>query len=159
MPWNANLQIVQNENYVMIMTEMIHDARIIKLSGDYLGEHMNYWNGDSVGFWEENTLIIHSKNFRPEHSQFLMRTSEELEVVEYLTPVSDDEILYRVEVMDPLAYTDKFVLERTIKCRATSEPMYEFACHEGNYSLKWMLTGVRRAELDAELNTEIAAAN
>ena len=76
-----------------------------------------------------------------------------------MTPVSDDEILYRFEVMDPLAYTDKFVLELTIKRRATSEPIYEFTYHEGNYSIKWMLTGAGRAELDAELNTEIAAAN
>ena len=150
MPWNANLQIVQNEDYVMIMTEMIHDARIIKLSGENLGGHMSYWNGDSVGYWGHNTLIAHTRNFRPEHSQFLMRISEELEVTEYLTPVSDYEILYRVEVMDPLAYTEKFVIERTIKRRSNNEPIYEFACHEGNYSLKWMLTGARRAEVDAE---------
>ena len=150
MPWNANLQIVQNEDYVMIMTEMIHDARIIKLSGENLGGHMSYWNGDSVGYWDHNTLIVHTRNFRPEHSQFLMRISEELEVTEYLTPVSDYEILYRVEVMDPLAYTEKFVIERTIKRRSNNEPIYEFACHEGNYSLKWMLTGARRAEVDAE---------
>ena len=151
MPWNANLQIVQNEDYVMIQTEMIHDARIIRLSGEHLGEHMDYWNGDSVGFWEGNTLTIHSKNFRPEHSQFLMRMSEELEVIEQLTPVGESEILYRVEVTDPQAYTEKFVVERTIKRRPNNEPIYEFACHEGNYSLKWMLTGARRAEVDAEL--------
>lgn len=153
MPWNANLQIVQNEDYVMIMTEMIHDARIIKLSGENLGEHMSYWNGDLVGAWEGNTLVIHTNNFRPEHSQFLMRISEELEVVERLTPVSEEELLYRVEVTDPLAYTEKFVMERTIKRRPSNEPIYEFACHEGNYSLKWMLTGARRAEVDAEFST------
>jgi hypothetical protein len=154
MPWNANLQIVQNKDYVMTMTEMIHDARIIKLSGEYLGDHMSYWNGDSVGFWEDNTLIIHSRNFRPERAQFLMRISEKLEVIEYLTPVSDNEILYRVEVMDPLAYTEKFVIERTVTRRSDNEPIYEFACHEGNYSLKWMLTGARRAELNADLAAE-----
>ncbi len=154
MPWNANLQIVQNKDYVMTMTEMIHDARIIKLSGEYLGDHMSYWNGDSVGFWEDNTLIIHSRNFRSERAQFLMRISEKLEVIEYLTPVSDNEILYRVEVMDPLAYTEKFVIERTVTRRSDNEPIYEFACHEGNYSLKWMLTGARRAELNADLAAE-----
>jgi hypothetical protein len=83
-----------------------------------------------------------------------MRISEKLEVIEYLTPVSDNEILYRVEVMDPLAYTEKFVIERTVTRRSDNEPIYEFACHEGNYSLKWMLTGARRAELNADLAAE-----
>ena len=151
MPWNANLQIVQNEHYVMIMTEMIHDARIIKLSGSHLGDHMAYWFGDSIGYWESNTLNIHTKNFRAENSSFLMPTSEELEVLEQLTLIGENEILYRVEVSDPLAYTEKFVVERTISRRPDNESIYEFACHEGNYSLKWMLTGARRAELDAKL--------
>lgn len=153
-PWNANLQIVQNEHYVMIMTEMIHDARIIKLSGNHLGDHMAYWHGDSIGYWEGNTLNIHSKNFRAENSSFLMRTSEKLEVLEQLTLINEDEILYRIEVADPLAYTEKFVVERTITRRPANEPIYEFACHEGNYSLMWMLTGARRAELDAKLAAE-----
>lgn len=154
MPWNANLQIVQNEDYVMIMTEMIHDARIIKLSGNHLGDHMAYWHGDSIGYWENNTLNIHTKNFRAENSNFLMPTSEELEVLEQLTLINENEILYRVEVTDPLAYTEKFVVERIITRRPDDEPIYEFACHEGNYSLKWMLTGARRSELDAKLATQ-----
>jgi len=154
MPWNANLQIVQNEHYVMIMTEMIHDARIIKLSGNHLGDHMAYWYGDSIGYWESDTLNIHTKNFRAENSNFLMPTSEELEVLEQLTLINENEILYRVEVSDPLAYTEKFIIERTISRRQDNESIYEFACHEGNYSLKWMLTGARRAELDEELATE-----
>ncbi len=152
-PWNANLQIVQTNDYVMLMTEMIHDVRIVKLSGKHLNDSMNYWNGDSIGFWDGNTLVIHTKNFRPEHSGFLMRMSEELEVTERLTPISDDEILYRVEATDSLAYTEKVVVERTIKRRFSNEPIYEFACHEGNYSMQYMLMGARRAEVDAEFAT------
>lgn len=152
-PWNANLQIVQNSDYVMIVTEMIHDVRIVKLSGKPLADHMNYWNGDPIGYWEDSTLVIHSKNFRPEHSSFLMRMSEQLEVTERLTPVSENEILYRVELTDPQAYTAPFVVERTIQRRAPGEPIYEFACHEGNYSMQYMLMGARRAEVDAEFNS------
>lgn len=152
LPWNANLQIVQNNDYVMIVTEMIHEARIVKLSGQHLGDHMNYWNGDPIGYWEGSTLVIHSKNFRPEHSGFLMRMSDKLQVTERLTPVSDDEILYRVELTDPQAYTAPIVVERTIQRRAPDEPLYEFACHEGNYAMKFMLMGARRAEVDAEFS-------
>ena len=153
-PWNANMQIVQTKDYVMLMTEMIHEARIIKLSGKHLNEDFNYWNGDSVGFWENDTLVIHTKNFRPEHSGFLMRMSEDLQATEYLTPVSEDEILYRVELTDPQAYTETFAVERIISRRPSNEPIYEFACHEGNYSMKYMLMGTRRAEVDAEFSDQ-----
>ncbi|MEQ8312681.1 MAG: hypothetical protein RL839_16775 [Gammaproteobacteria bacterium] len=154
LPWNANLQIVQNKDYVVLLTEMIHDARIVKLSGQHLGEHMNYWNGDSVAYWEDQTLVVHSKNFRPEHSSFLMRMSEDLQVIERFTPLSDDEILYRVEIEDMQAFTEPFVVERSIRRRPVDEPLYEFACHEGNYAMKYMLMGARRAEVDAEFNIE-----
>lgn len=152
MPWNANMQIVQNQDYVMIQTEMIHDARIIKLSGNHLGDHMTYWYGDAIGYFEGDTLVVHSKNFRAEHSNFLMRSSEELEVTERFTRVGKDEIFYQVIVEDPLAYTEAFVVERMISRRPRNEPIYEFACHEGNYSMKWVLTGARRAEVDSTLN-------
>ena len=151
MPWNANLQIVQNKDYVVLVTEMIHDARIVKLSGNSLGEHMNYWYGDSTGSWDDNTLVVHTRNFRPEHSQFLLRMSEDLEVTERFTRISDDEILYRVELMDPQALTERVVVERTLLRRPTSEPIYEFACHEGNYSLQYMLMGARRSEVAADI--------
>jgi hypothetical protein len=151
-PWNANMQIVQNQDYVMIQTEMIHDARIIKLSGSHLGDHMMYWYGDAIGYYEGDTLVVHSKNFRAEHSNFLMRSSEKLEVTERFTRVGEDEIFYQVIVDDPLAHTEPFVVERTISRRPHNEPIYEFACHEGNYSMKWVLTGARRAEVDSALN-------
>lgn len=152
-PWNANMQIVQNQDYVMIQTEMIHDARIIKLSGNHLGDHMTYWYGDAIGYFEDDTLVVHSKNFRAEHSNFLMRSSEELEATERFTRVGEDEIFYQVIIDDPLAYTEPFVVERTISRRPHSEPIYEFACHEGNHSMKWVLTGARRAEVDSAINS------
>lgn len=152
-PWNANLQIVQNQDYVMIQTEMIHDARIIKLSGDHLGDHMTYWYGDAIGYFENDTLVVHSKNFRAEHSNFLMRSSEQLEITERFSRIAEDEILYHVTVDDPLAYTEPFVVERTITRRPANEPIYEFACHEGNHSMKWVLTGARRAEVDSPAET------
>lgn len=148
MPWNANLQIVQNENYVMIMTEMNHDARVIKLSGNRGNTDFAYWMGDSIGFWEDDTLVIHTINFRPEQSNFLLSMSEEFELTERLTPVSDDEIIYSFTVVDPLAYSQPFTVERTITRRAADTHIYEVACHEGNYSMTGVLAGARREEME-----------
>lgn len=150
MPWNANLQIVQNEAYVMIMTEMNHDARIIKLSGSHDSNDFNYWMGDSVGFWEDDTLVVHTINFRPEHSNFLMAMSGQFELTERFKRVNETEIVYAYTVNDPLAYTQPFTVERTIQLRQPDELIFEVACHEGNYSMRGVLAGARREEKEKE---------
>ncbi len=146
MPWNANLQIVQNEHYIVLLTEMIHDARIVKLNKEHAKQDQNTWMGDSIGYWDEDTLVVHTINFRPEHSAFLLRMSEDLQTTERFTPLNSTEILYSVELNDPQALSQSFTVERIIQRRPASEPIYEFACHEGNYSMSGVLAGARMEE-------------
>ena len=144
---NTNLRIVQNEKYVMVMTEMINDARIIRLDDDHFENGVRNWMGDSVGRWEGNTLIVHSKDFRPDQSSARsIVMSEDFEVIERYTLVADDEILYSFTVYDDQAYTQPFTGERILSRNPPEERIYEFACHEGNYSLSGILAGARRQE-------------
>ncbi|MBT8147904.1 MAG: hypothetical protein KJN90_13690 [Gammaproteobacteria bacterium] len=146
---NPNLLIVQNQDYIMVMTEMINDARIIRLNDQHFDNGTRNWMGDSVGHWEGDTLVVHSKNFRPEQSSARSITmSEDFEVVERYRLVSDDEILYSFTVNDDQAYTQPFTGERILSRNPTEERIYEFACHEGNYSLSGILAGARRQEVE-----------
>jgi len=133
----------------MIMTEMIHHARIIRLYGTHYEDGFDYWAGDSTGHWEGDTLVVRTINFRPEQSTgYLIPLSEEFELTERLTLISQNEILYTYTVVDPQAYTRPFTAERIIQRREAGEHIYEFACHEGNYSMIGVLRGARRAEPD-----------
>ena len=147
MMMNPNLQIVQTEDYLMIMTEMIHDARIIRIGDDHSKHNIPQWMGDSVAHWEGDTLVVHSRNFRPEQSSSRsIIISEDFELIERYTLVGDDEIHYGVTVHDEQAYTQPFSGERILSRNAPEEKVYEFACHEGNYSLPGILAGARRLE-------------
>jgi len=148
---NPNLLIVQNKDYVMIMTEMIHDARIIRL-GDAHFEHNNpSWMGDSVGYWEGDTLVVQSKNFRPEQSSGrAIKISQDFELIERYTLVGEGEIHYAFTAVDPQAYSQPVSGERMLTRNPPTEKIYEFACHEGNYSLPAILRGARRQEVESE---------
>lgn len=149
---NPNLQIVQNGDYVMVMTEMVHDARIIRLNDKHLDTGVRSWMGDSIGRWEGDTLVVHSKDFRPDQSSARsIAMSEDFEVIERYTLVSDDEIHYAFTVYDAQAYTQPFSGERTLTRNPSDERIYEFACHEGNYSLAGILAGARRQEVEREV--------
>lgn len=144
---NPNLQIVQNENYVMIMTEMINDARIIRLDDTHFDSGVRNWMGDSVGHWEGDTLVVETRNFRPEQSSGRsIALSEDFELIERYTIVSDNAIHYAFTVFDDQAYTQPFSGERTLVRNSPEDRIYEFACHEGNYSLAGILAGARRLE-------------
>ncbi len=146
---NPNLRIVQNRNYVMIMTEMINDARIIRLDDAHFEHGIRNWMGDPVGTWEGDTLVVHSKNFRPDQSfTRSIAISEDFEVIERYTLIGNNEIHYSFTVMDDKAYTQPFTGERILSRNAPEERIYEFACHEGNYSLAGILAGARRLETD-----------
>ncbi len=152
---NPNLQIVQNNDYVMIMTEMVHDARIIRLNDEHFDNGVRNWMGDSVGYWEDNTLVVHTRDFRPEQSSmrgFVM--SEEFETIERYTLVSDSQIHYAFTVIDPQAYSQPVHGERMLTRNHAEDRIYEFACHEGNYSLESILRGARRQEVEAQLAGE-----
>lgn len=148
---NPNLMIVQTEDYVMIMTEMINDARIIRLDAEHFDNGVRNWMGDSVGKWEGDTLVVRSKNFRPEQSSGRAVTlSEDFELEERYTLVGDDEILYGFIFVDPQAYTQPVTGERILSRNSADDRIYEFACHEGNYSLSGILAGARQLERAAE---------
>jgi len=147
--YNNNYQIVQSPGHVMILVEMNHDARIIRLGGDHLPAHIRPWMGDSIGHWEGDTLVVETTNFNPGHSlraciRYQIYFSPDLEVIERFTRVADDEILYEFTVDDPTAYTQTWRGE--IPFKAGTGPVYEYACHEGNYSLPGILAGARAEE-------------
>jgi len=150
---NPYMEIFQTEDYVVILSEMIHDARIIRLNGEHSASGMPRWMGESVGRWEGDTLVVHSKNFRPEQSasRMFLPFSEELEIIERYTLVGDSEIHYAFTARDPQAYTQAISGERIITRNPDGEIVYEYACHEGNYSLPGILRAARRADVEAEL--------
>jgi hypothetical protein len=151
MMMNPNLQIVQTEDYLMVMTEMIHDARIIRIGDEHFSHDIPQWMGDPVAQWEDDTLVVHSKNFRPEQSSSRsVVISEEFELIERYTLAADDEIHYSFTVIDDQAYTSPFSGERILTRNAPEEKVYEFACHEGNYSLPGILAGARRQEAEQQ---------
>lgn len=155
---NPNLQIVQTKDYIVIMTEMVHDARVIKLYEQPTSPKQSFpkWMGDSNAYWEGETLIIESRNFRAEQTS-LGRTpvSDQLEITERLSLNDDNSILYGFEVRDPASFSEPIIGERILTRNQPHEKIYEFACHEGNYSLANILMGARRQEFESsrlELN-------
>ena len=150
MMMNPNLQIVQTEDYLMVMTEMIHDARIIRIGDEHFPHNIPQWMGDSVAEWEGDTLVVYTKNFRPEQSSpRSIIISENFELTERYTLMDNDQIHYEFTVYDDQAYMQPFIGERILTRNASEEKVYEFACHEGNYSLPGILAGARRQESEA----------
>jgi hypothetical protein len=147
--YNNNYQIVQTPDHVMIKVEMNNDARIVRLDDGHQPAAMERWLGDSVGRWEGDTLVVETRNFHRGESvrPYFNNTfyvSPDAVVTERFTRWSDDEILYEFGVEDP------GVLERPWRAEMTltraEGPVYEYACHEGNYALPGILAGAREDE-------------
>jgi hypothetical protein len=144
--YNSNYQIVQAPGYVMILVEMIHDVRIIPLDGrEQPSRNIRQWMGTSRGRWEGNTLVVETTNFNGKNP--LRGSSENMRVTERFTRVADEEILYQFKVEDPSTWTTPWSAEMPM--RATKGPLFEHACHEGNYGLYNTLVGARLAEKKA----------
>ena len=147
--YNNNLQLVQNEDYVMIVVEMNHDARIIRLDSEHLGDEFSPWLGDSVGHWDGDTLVVETVNFHPQQSfrfaiKHVLYMPSTAKVTERFTRIGPDEILYEFTVEDDSAYTQPWTAQ--IPFRTAEGSLYEYACHEGNYALPGILAGARREE-------------
>jgi hypothetical protein len=141
--WYNNLkQIVQTKDYVMILVEMVHDARIIRLNQPHAPSNVRKWVGDSVGHWEGDTLVVETTNFTSK-TQF-RGSSENLKVTERFTRVDPKTILYRFTVGDPTTWDRPWTGE--YPWVSTDEQIFEYACHEGNYSLENVLRGARAAD-------------
>jgi len=150
-PYNNNVQIVQTPNAVMIYTDMIHDARIVPLDGrPQRPPHLRTWLGNSRGRWDGDTLVVETTNFMPEaafrgNSEVAFRGwDEHLHVVERFTRTGHDSLGYEFTVENPAAYTRPWT--GRLQMARSSELIYEYACHEGNYGLVNMLTAARSEE-------------
>ena len=142
-PYNNNYQIVQTRDYVAIEIEMIHDVRIIPLDGrPHVSSAVRLWMGDSVGHWEGDTLVVDTTNFTDK--THFRGADRNLHLVERFTRAGPDTIQYRFTIDDPTAFTKPWTGE--IAMSAATGPIYEYACHEGNYSLTSMLAGARAEE-------------
>jgi hypothetical protein len=143
--YNSNLQIVQSAGSVAIETEMIHDTRIIPTDGRaHIASGIRQWYGDSVGHWDGNTLVVDTTNFTDLNP---FPGAQNLHVVERLTRVSPDTILYQFTVEDPGMWTKPWSGELPIT--KIQGQVYEYACHEANYPLANTLRGARVAEAEA----------
>ena len=144
--YNANYQIVQAPGYVMILTEMIHDVRIIPLDGRSAPPSpMRQWTGVSRGRWEGTTLVVETTNFNGKNP--FRGASEAMKVTERFTRVSPDQILYRFTVEDPSTWARPWTAEMPMA--KTNGPIFEFACHESNYGIANILAGARADEKHA----------
>lgn len=142
-PYNNNFQILQTRDRVVILNEMIHDARIIPLDGSpHISSEIRQWMGDSRGHWDGNTLVVDTTNFSDEYS--FRGSDRNMHLIERFTRVSPDELLYEFTVDDPTAFTRPWTAEITVV--KTKGPIYEYACHEGNYAMTDILAGARAAE-------------
>jgi hypothetical protein len=147
--YNNNYTIVQTPDAVMIMTEMVHDARVVRMgSPRRLPSHIRPWMGDSWGRWEGDTLVIETTNIHPE--QILVgggasfRPSEQARIIERLTRVGPNVIHYEFTVDDPGTFTRPF--SGQVPFNRLDAQVYEYSCHEGNYALANVLSGARAQE-------------
>ena len=152
--YNNNYTIVQNAAHVMILAEMVHDVRIIRLGDPKpMPRDIRPWFGDSWGRWEGNTLVVETTNIHPDQRFRGIPPSEHTKVIERLTRVDEETILYEFTVEDPTTYTESWGGE--IPFKRFEDPLYEYACHEGNYSLYGVLSGARYQEsMAAQEETE-----
>ena len=148
--YNNNLQIVQSRDHVVIMIEMVHDARIVPLDGSgLLDDSIGLWSGDSRGYWEDETLVVESRNFNGLTQSFgAGGKSDDKFLIERFTRLSDESIAYEFTVDDPQAYTDK--ITGIIPLTKVDGLLYEYACHEGNYGLLNILRGARAEDAREE---------
>jgi len=139
--YNSNYIIVQTADHVMIMTEMIHDARIIRIgSGPRLPSHIRPWMGDSWGHWEGDVLVVETTNIHPLQPY----SSADMKVTERFSRMREDAILYEFTVDDPSTYSESWGGQ--IPMTAMPDQLYEYACQEGNYALANVLSGARYQE-------------
>jgi hypothetical protein len=149
--YNAFVQLVQTADYVVIHTEMVHDARIVPMNGRRsLPAQQRNWRGTSTGRWEGDTLVVDTRHFRTEGTGTLSlrglgsSTDENLHLVERFRRLNADTLLYEYTVDDPTVWTRPWTVSMTME--RSEQPIYEYACHEGNYGMRGILTGARAVE-------------
>ena len=144
--YNQNLQVFQTPDHVVLLTEMVHTVRVVPLDGrPALPDDVRQWSGESRGRWEGDTLVIETSNFNDQRRW--RGTTRNMTLVERLTRVDADTLVYEYTVDDPGTWTRPWTA--SIPMQRAEEPLYEYACHEGNYSMPGILGGHRMDELAA----------
>jgi hypothetical protein len=169
--YNNLHKIVQTPDAVLILTEMVHDARIVRMNAQHPPKHIRKWMGDSVGRWEGDTLVVETTNFNSDQYRYVVEGSpgrslmlvdtvgakeqdrlngpgRDLRVIERFTRVADKALLYRFTVEDPGTWEAPWTGEYIWP--ATDQPIYEYACHEANYALENVLRGARQRDAEAK---------
>ena len=146
--YNNHMQLFQTADHVVILNEMVHDARIIPLDGGSLAEDVTQWMGDSRGRWEGGTLVVDTTNFYNKNS-FTERygATPAMTLVERFTRVDAETLLYEFTVEDPATWTVPWTVE--VPMMRSDDQVWEYACHEGNYGMDGILAGNRAEERDA----------
>jgi hypothetical protein len=146
--YNNNLQLFQTRDYLVILTEMVHDARIVPLDGrPQASPRLRQWMGTSRGRWEGQTLVVETRNFTAAGTGTIgLRApmDEHLSLVERFTRIGPETLLYEFTVDDPTIYARPWTA--AVPMKKSSEQMYEYACHEGNYGMTGILAGARADE-------------
>ena len=149
--YNNNVQIVQTPQDVMLMVEMVHDVRIARMNGVHRADGVETWMGDPVALWDGDTLVIETRNMHLDQRTDRIVLSPKGKITERFTRISDRQILYQFEIDDPVTYTSAWRGETALN--RLDRPMYEYACHEGNYGLYNILLGGRENDLRGVSNT------
>jgi len=142
--YNNLHQIVQTPETVMILTEMVHDARIVRMNAQHAPATLRKWLGDSIGRWDGDTLIVDTTNFT-DKTRF-RGSSPDLHVVERFTRLDANTLRYQFTIEDPATWTKPWTAEYAWP--RTNDLLYEYACHEGNYAMGNILRGARLKEAD-----------
>jgi len=146
--YNNNYTLVQTRDHVMILTEMVHDVRVIRLGEPSpLPAHVRPWFGDSWGRWEGDTLVVETTNLNPDYPFRGVPPTEHTKVIERFTRTDEDTIVYEFTIVDPTVYTEPWGGE--IPFERFDDLLYEYSCHEGNYALQGILSGARYQESQA----------
>ena len=152
--YNQNMQLFQTPDHVVILNEMVHDARIVPLDGrDPLPEDMRQWMGSSRGHWDGDILVVETTNFTDLTASFgpsvrsAIGTGATMHLTERFSRVAEDTLLYEFTVKDPTSFTRPFTA--AIPMKRGAAPLFEYACHEGNYGMLNLLSGARAQEREA----------
>jgi hypothetical protein len=146
--YNNNYEIVQTADHIVIRTEMVSHARIVRLRGGHVPAQLGQLFGDSIGRWEGNTLLVETTRFGRLQADTTINLTRDGKVTERFTRISPTELLYEFTVEDPFFYSRPWRGELTFN--ATKDRVFEYACHEGNYALTGILAGGRQAEKRTE---------
>ncbi len=144
--YNNNYQIVQTPDAVMILVEMVHDVRVVRMNAEHAPKGVQKWLGDSIGHWDGDTLVVETINVNPINR--FRGSSDQFKVTERFKRIDSGTILYRATIDDPVAYAKPWTIEYPFT--ATAGPVFEYACHEGNYAMQDILGGARKQEVDTK---------